>query len=353
MLAADSVAGRSQGARRWGRGGSFLIFEAGRKRPTHRGRVRQCRPRALLKPAPDVPVSWGQDTVEVWIKVPIEEGIRGRDVNFELHPTRMKLEAAGKTMLQGNFSEAGKINLDGSFWDIEEADGQRVIMITLEKKTMGYNSWKLLLESERIDMSVTSWVFLDIEMDGEAAGKIVIGLFGKEVPKTTENFRRLCTGEKKSDAGATLHYKGNEFFYILKGKTAEAGGIDKDGEPQNESTYGGFFEDESFRLEHNAAGLVGMCSSGPNTNGSHFYITLGALPEYNGKSVVFGRVERGMDVVRRIESCGSAIGEPKSQIVISDCGEVQESELEGLEREERKRRILAPLGEEGAEADEE
>ena len=63
---------------------------------------------------------------------------------------------------------------------------------------------------------VTNKVFLDVSIGGEAAGRITIGLFGKAVPKTVENFRALCTGEKGvGKAGKPLHFKDSIFHRII------------------------------------------------------------------------------------------------------------------------------------------
>lgn len=166
-------------------------------------------------------------------------------------------------------------------------------------------------------------VFFDITIGGKPAGQIVMKLFHKTVPKTCENFKALCTGEK--GIGKTtkkpLHFKGSAFHRSVPGFVIQGGDFSNGDGTGGESIYGGEFEDENFKYTHNKAGMLSMANAGKNTNGSQFFITLDETPFLDGKHVVFGKVLRGMDVVRAIAAVPTDNDErPKQEVVIADCG---------------------------------
>ncbi|KAK6937580.1 Cyclophilin-type peptidyl-prolyl cis-trans isomerase domain [Dillenia turbinata] len=171
------------------------------------------------------------------------------------------------------------------------------------------------------------FVFLDVAIDGNPAQRIVIELFANVVPKTAENFRALCTGEKGTgkSTGKALHYKGSVFHRIIRGFMAQGGDFSKGNGTGGESIYGGKFADENFIKAHDGPGLLSMANSGPNTNGSQFFITFKQQPHLNGKHVVFGKVVKGMDIVKKIELLGTADGKPAGLVRIVDCGESSEN----------------------------
>ena len=153
-------------------------------------------------------------------------------------------------------------------------------------------------------------VFMDIRIGSDKVGKVIFELFNKKVPKTVENFKCLCTGEKDN-----LHYKGNKFHRIIKGFMMQGGNIG-DG-----SIYGGKFEDENFIYKHFGPGVLSMANSGKNTNGSQFFITFKATPHLDGKHVVFGRVIKGMEIIRKAEEVKTKEGGlPCEDVVIENCG---------------------------------
>eukprot|EP01104_Vermistella_antarctica_P017926 TRINITY_DN6486_c0_g1_i1.p2 TRINITY_DN6486_c0_g1~~TRINITY_DN6486_c0_g1_i1.p2 ORF type:complete len:282 (-),score=76.48 TRINITY_DN6486_c0_g1_i1:1299-2090(-) len=159
-------------------------------------------------------------------------------------------------------------------------------------------------------------VFLDINIGGKDAGRLVIRLYIKDVPKTAENFRQLCTGEHDG-----LSYKGIPFHRIIKGFMCQGGDITTRNGKGGKSIYGKSFADENFMYTHSQAGVLSMANSGPNTNSSQFFITLDVAPHLDDKHVVFGNVVSGMNVVRQMEFVTTSTNDkPITPVVIKECG---------------------------------
>eukprot|EP00761_Pharyngomonas_kirbyi_P011078 gb/GECH01011102.1/.p1 GENE.gb/GECH01011102.1/~~gb/GECH01011102.1/.p1 ORF type:complete len:173 (+),score=41.22 gb/GECH01011102.1/:1-519(+) len=167
-------------------------------------------------------------------------------------------------------------------------------------------------------------VFFDISIDGKSAGRIVFQLYADSVPKTAENFRALCTGEKGTgQSGKPLHFKGSSFHRVIPGFMCQGGDFTRGNGTGGESIYGGKFDDENFQVKHTKPGLLSMANAGPNTNGSQFFITVSVTSWLDGKHVVFGEVTEGYDeVVKKMEACGSRSGAPSKKITIEDCGQL-------------------------------
>ncbi len=176
--------------------------------------------------------------------------------------------------------------------------------------------------------TITSKVFFDIDIGGKPSGRIVIGLFGETVPKTTENFRALCTGEKGIGKvnKKPLHFAGSKFHRIIPDFMIQGGDFTHGTGVGGESIYGGKFDDENFKIKHKSAGYLSMANAGPNTQGSQFFITTVVTPWLDGKHVVFGKVLEGMDVVTAVEKIGSRSGTPSAEVRISASGELSNSD---------------------------
>ncbi|MFO1030493.1 MAG: peptidylprolyl isomerase [Planctomycetota bacterium] len=167
-------------------------------------------------------------------------------------------------------------------------------------------------------------VFFDITIGAKAAGRIVFELFADVVPKTAENFRALCTGEKgMGKQGKALHYKGSRFHRVIQQFMCQGGDFTRGNGTGGESIYGEKFADENFKKKHTKPGLLSMANAGPGTNGSQFFITTIVTDWLDGKHVVFGEVVDGMDVVKKMEAVGSRDGKTSADVVIADCGELK------------------------------
>ena len=158
---------------------------------------------------------------------------------------------------------------------------------------------------------------------GTEKGRIVIHLDSK-TPKTSENFRALCTGEKGigSKSKKPLHFKGSTFHRVIPGFMAQGGDFTNQNGSGGESIYGERFDDENFELQHTGRGILSMANAGPGTNGSQFFLCFGATPHLDGKHVVFGKVVEGLAFLDKMEAAGSMNGATTKIITIYDCGQL-------------------------------
>eukprot|EP01104_Vermistella_antarctica_P019106 TRINITY_DN7332_c0_g1_i1.p2 TRINITY_DN7332_c0_g1~~TRINITY_DN7332_c0_g1_i1.p2 ORF type:complete len:172 (-),score=50.92 TRINITY_DN7332_c0_g1_i1:172-687(-) len=166
-------------------------------------------------------------------------------------------------------------------------------------------------------------VFFDLEIGGRAAGRVEFELYSDVTPRTAENFRALCTGEKGTGrSGKPLHYKGSSFHRVISNFMCQGGDFTRGNGTGGESIYGEKFADENFKLKHTKPGLLSMANAGPNTNGSQFFITTVVTSWLDGKHCVFGEVSKGMEVIRECEANGSQSGATKKKIVVANCGQL-------------------------------
>ena len=165
------------------------------------------------------------------------------------------------------------------------------------------------------------YVYFNINIEGEENinNIVVLELFHKDLPLTSENFYKLCLG-CKNDEGTDLSYKGSIIHRISKNSFIQGGDIRIEGP---KSIYGYNFNDENYNIKHDTHGILGMVKKGnrKHTNECQFYITLCPLKSFDGVLVAFGRVIKGYDVIEKISEMETYLQRPIKQISIKECGE--------------------------------
>ncbi|KAJ7135554.1 cyclophilin [Mycena epipterygia] len=167
--------------------------------------------------------------------------------------------------------------------------------------------------------------YFDININDKPAGRIVFKLFDDVVPKTTDNFRKLCLGQDLNGAPSSKGhtYAGSKFHRIIPNFMLQGGDFTRHNGTGGVSIYGEKFPDENFKLKHTKPYLLSMANAGPNTNGSQFFVTTVVTSWLDGKHVVFGEVVEGADLVKQIEALGSDSGKPSKTVSIAASGCVE------------------------------
>ncbi|XP_022663248.1 peptidyl-prolyl cis-trans isomerase 6-like [Varroa jacobsoni] len=170
---------------------------------------------------------------------------------------------------------------------------------------------------------VTNTVRFHLTIGGEDVGTVDIGLFGKTVPKTVENFRQLCISKREKETDDLVGYEGSIFHRVIKDFMIQGGDFTRGDGTGGRSIYGERFADENFKLKHYGAGWLSMANAGKDTNGSQFFITTKKTSWLDGRHVVFGKVIKGMDVIRKIEANPTSSNDrPVKEVKIKTCEEI-------------------------------
>lgn len=197
----------------------------------------------------------------------------------------------------------------------------------IKQKSKKHKKVKFALKEEKKKKN-EDLVFLDIGSQQKYYGKLIIKLFSNIVPKTCDNFRTLCESKK---------YFESPFHRIIKDFMIQGGDFTNGNGTGGASIYGGKFPDENFKLKHDRPYLLSMANSGPNTNGSQFFIITDPQPHLDGKHVVFGEIVVGHEVVDELNDVDTdEKDKPLENIKILNCGIYDKDKVYRRKKEKNK-----------------
>lgn len=191
------------------------------------------------------------------------------------------------------------------------------VAVTFDEPDSKFKDTALNALLEAMNSTGASYCYMDIKV-GDAKGKrVVYELNARDCPKTCENFMTLCEGSTKK-----LRYKGSPIHRIVQGGWIQGGDIVSGKGDGGLSIFGDFFPDETFAMRFDGPGVLAMANTGAHSNSSQFFVTLRALPNLNNRNVAFGRVIRGMSVIRSLDSLETANDRPLTKVVVDKSGVV-------------------------------
>ncbi|KAG2705916.1 hypothetical protein I3760_05G079100 [Carya illinoinensis] len=191
------------------------------------------------------------------------------------------------------------------------------LVIEIERSETGQLRFSALMEASNPK------VYLDMVIGVRPVGRVVIELYADTTPRTAENFRALCTGERGMGlSGRPLHYKGSSFHYVCPDFGCMGGDFIAGDGTGGESIYGAEFPLENSNKTHTGAGILSMVSTENRTHGSQFFISTAKTERLDGLFVVFGKVIEGLHVLREIEKFSDGQGGTLLPVVIQDCGQL-------------------------------